>query len=374
MDVCVIGGGNIGTALSAELAYLNPKMSIRLLTSKPHFFTNPISVMDVERDAEFYGTLDIISDDPKESVEGADVIFVTTPSFLTGDIFHKIRNHVKTGAYVGVIPGSGGTEFYWKTYFDESFTLFGLERVPFITRLAEYGKTVHIRSRKPYVTLASFPSDNLDKACRIMSELLRIKCTKAANYLTISLTPSNPVLHTSRIFDLFCNASPDTLYPRNIEFYSEWTERASEVLFGIDNELQDLCRTLSDLDMKGVVSLREHYESPTIHDLTRKICSIPSFKGIYAPLIQTQSGKYAIDVNSRYFTEDFPYGLCIIKGFCEICEVETPYVDRVLRWYQDFTRSEYFRNDEFNGKGLINTAIPQNFGIGSYDDIIDFYK
>lgn len=108
MDVCVIGGGNIGTALSAELAYLNPKMSIRLLTSKPHFFTNPISVMDVERDAEFYGTLDIISDDPKESVEGADVIFVTTPSFLTGDIFHKIRNHVKTGATWGSFQVAAG--------------------------------------------------------------------------------------------------------------------------------------------------------------------------------------------------------------------------------------------------------------------------
>ena len=214
------------------------------------------------------------------------------------------------------------------------------------------------------MTLASFPMSRLDAVCNTVSDICHVKCMKAANYLTITLTPSNPVLHTSRVYDLFHSASLDTRFPKNIEFYSEWTDHASEVMLGIDSELQKMCKVLTEIDMRGVVSLKTHYESPTVSDLTRKIRSIPSFKGIYAPLIPTQSNEFGIDKNSRFFTEDFPYGLCIIKGFCEICGISTPYIDKVLQWYQEFMGVKYYTKDGFTGKDLINTA-PQNFGIVS---------
>lgn len=373
MNVCVIGGGNIGTTLSAELAYLNPEMSVRLLTSRPHLFSKSIEVIDVEQGTSFFGTLDVISDDPAKVVTNADVIFITTPSFLMEKTFQEIKAHVKPGAIVGVIPGSGGCEFYWRQHFDESYTLFGFERVPYITRLAVYGKSVYLKSRKPHVTLASFPMSRLDAVCNTVSDICHVKCMKAANYLTITLTPSNPVLHTSRVYDLFHSASLDTRFPKNIEFYSEWTDHASEVMLGIDSELQKMCKVLTEIDMRGVVSLKTHYESPTVSDLTRKIRSIPSFKGIYAPLIPTQSNEFRIDENSRFFTEDFPYGLCIIKGFCEICGISTPYIDKVLQWYQAFMGVEYYTKDGFIGTDLINTAVPQNFGIVSLEDVYSFY-
>jgi len=373
MIICVIGGGNIGTTLSAELAYLNPEKSVRLLTSKPDSFNKTLEVIDVEQATSFFGTLDVISDDPGKVVADADVIFITTPSFLIEGTLQKIKDYVKADAFVGVIPGSGGCEFYWKQHFDESCTLFGFERVPYITRLAAYGKSVYLKSRKPHVTLASLPMNRLDTVCDVVSDICHVKCMKAANYLTITLTPSNPVLHTSRIYDLFCDASLESRFSKNIEFYSEWTDHASEIMLGIDSELQEMCKVLSGMDMHGVVSLKIHYESPTVPDLTRKIRSIPSFRGIYAPFIPVSSGEFAIDANARFFTEDFPYGLCIIKGFCEICEIDTPYIDNVLQWYQEFAKVEYYTKDGFTGKDLVNTAIPQNFGINSLEDIYDFY-
>jgi opine dehydrogenase len=145
------------------------------------------------------------------------------------------------------------------------------------------------------------------------------------------------------------------------------------VMLGIDSELQKMCKVLTEIDMRGVVSLKTHYESPTVSDLTRKIRSIPSFKDIYAPLILTSSNEFKIDKNSRFFTEDFPYGLCIIKGFCEICGIDTPYIDKVLQWYQEFMGVKYYTKDGFTGKDLINTAIPQNFGIVSLEDVYGYY-
>ena len=374
MNVCVIGGGNIGTALSAELSYLNPDMSVRLLTSKPNLFNREIEVFDEERDESFFGRLDIISDDPKLTVSNADLILVTTPSFLIDRVFNDIKTYVKKEAFLGVVPGSGGSEFYWKKYFNNECILFGFERVPYITRLYEYGKSVHMRSRKSHITIASLPINRSEVICEMLSQICHVRCINAANYLTISLTPSNPVLHTSRIYDLFKGATSQSHFKNRIEFYSDWTDHASKIMLEIDAELQNLCKALYPMDMRGVTSLKKHYESETASELTQKIRSIPSFKGIYAPLIQTDSNDYMIDVDARFFIEDFPFGLCIIRGFCEIFDVRSPVIDKVLMWFQKFMGVEYIINGNFIGRDIINTAAPQNFGIETKEDVLEFYR
>ena len=90
-------------------------------------------------------------------------------------------------------------------------------------------------------------------------------------------------------------------------------------------------------------------------------------------MIKTEKG-YIPDFQSRYFTEDFPFGLCIIKGFCYIADVNTPYIDEVLKWYEKISYQEYFTETGFNGKDLENTAVPQMFGIKTKQDVYNFYR
>jgi len=40
-----------------------------------------------------------------------------------------------------------------------------------------------------------------------------------------------------------------------------------------------------------------------------------------------------LDADSRCFTEDFPFGLCVIKAFSLICGVKTFTTEQVLKWY-----------------------------------------
>lgn len=60
MIICVIGGGNIGTALSTELAYLNPEKSFRLLTSKPDSFNKSIEMIDIEHDTSLSSVASVV--------------------------------------------------------------------------------------------------------------------------------------------------------------------------------------------------------------------------------------------------------------------------------------------------------------------------
>lgn len=44
--------------------------------------------------------------------------------------------------------------------------------------------------------------------------------------------------------------------------------------------------------------------------------------------------KFKVDYTNRYFTEDVPYGLLIIKSLGLLLEEETPMIDRVILWMQ----------------------------------------
>ena len=56
------------------------------------------------------------------------------------------------------------------------------------------------------------------------------------------------------------------------------------------------------------------------------------------------------DFNSRFFVEDVPDGLVIVKGVAEIAGVETPMLDRVLSWCQGHMSKEYLVGDRLRGR------------------------
>ena len=130
---------------------------------------------------------------------------------------------------------------------------------------------------------------------------------------------------------MFNGYAPGVVYDHEILFYEEWDDAASEVLFRCDAELQALCRAIPE-DLSGVESLPSYYESPTPALMTRKIRSIPAFKGIKAPMRKVEGG-WVPDFESRYFTADFPYGLNVIRRVATEYEVRTPMMDEIWGWY-----------------------------------------
>lgn len=371
MKICVVGGGNIGTLLAGEFAQ-RPELTVSLLVGDAGKFCGTITVNDIPAGTSCTASPDCITSDPREAVQDADIIFLTVPAFVMGQKVHEITPFVKKGAMLGVAPGSGGREYFFSELIKSGCTFFGLQRVHAIARLREYGRSVDMTGRKPSISVAALPAGETERVRAQMEALFRVPCYALPNYLTITLTPSNQILHTTRLFSLFAGYMDGMYWQRNPGFYEEWSPLASDMLFRCDSELQELCKRLNQFDLRGVKSLREHYESPTEEALTRKIRSIPAFKGILSPMVQTEHG-FIPDKKSRYFTEDFPYGLCIIKGICHMADLQTPYIDTVLKWYQDFSGKEYITSEGFCGKDLGSTGIPQIYGIHTMDDLVSFY-
>lgn len=151
----------------------------------------------------------------------------------------------------------------------------------------------------------------------------------------MTLTPSNPIFHTSRLYSLFKNWHEGITYPRNILFHEEWSNKASEIMIACDNELQSLCNKIP-LDLSSVESLQDHYESHSPEEMTNKIRSIEDFKGWNSPMLEIEKGLIP-DWHARYFAADFNYGLKVIKDISGLFDVSIPTIDMLWQWYCETT-------------------------------------
>ncbi len=372
MKICIIGGGNIGTTLAAYIKHNNPKLTVALLTRNPQKFSNPILCHDVEGGFSYFSYIDIISGNPAEACSMADVLFIALPHFAVEKAFQDAAPYVSQDIFVGVLPGGGGCEFFFDKYFPDKATLFGFQRVPFIADLVAYGRETDLKSWKPYSVAATLKSDRIDQVCELMA-ICGLRIRQAPNYLSIALTPSNPLLHTARIYEMFRGFEKDHRFSEIWKFYVGWTDETSKILFQMDAELHELLDNITELDTSAIRPLSEHYESPTAADLTAKINSIPSFQSVDAPLSKCEDGGYVANVQSRKFREDFPYGLAIFRDYCEYFHVAAPMMDRVLKWYAKYMGLKWYIGEEFKGEDLMVTGIPHRYGITDRKELISRY-
>lgn len=343
MKTCVIGGGNIGTLLAAEFAHKGYEVAV--YTSDVTRWSKKISVYSGEEQFLFESELSLITSDLEMAVKDAETIWVTLPAFMLQDFSKKVEPYVVKGQKVIVTPGCGA-EFAMRNLVEQGCTLCGLQRVHSIARLKKYGHSVYMLGRKPESQVGTVPAKEAAAVANLLAEMLDMPCVPLCNYLTVTLTPSNPILHTTRIYSMFREDTESTLYDHNILFYEEWTDATSELMIRCDEELQQVCKALAPLDLTGVKSMRVHYESDTAEKMTKKISGIPAFRGLTSPMKPVDGG-WRPDYASRYFTADFPYGLKIMVDVAGLVGIPVPNMEIVWNWYVDVVHPEHFFQLQF---------------------------
>lgn len=332
--IAVIGGGNIGTQFACVCAAKGHQVNV--YSSKPEAYSGTLTIVDESGSVVCEGIVSKITADLGKAVSDCDIVFITLPSFMFEELAKKLLPYASRKMKIGVIPGTGGAEFAFRECVQAGATLFGLQRVPCVARLREYGRTVCVEGKRDKLHLAAIPKEESSEMALLMSELFDMPCEILDNYLCVTMTPSNPILHTTRLCSMFSDYANGVVYERNPLFYGEWTDAASELLLACDEEHQKMLAKLVDLDLTGVRSLREHYESQTTQQLTNKLQSIKSLHNLSSPMVRVETG-WIPDFSSRYFTADFPYGLAIIEQIAQIVGIDTPNIRMTMDWYRRVT-------------------------------------
>lgn len=361
MNITIVGAGNMGLALVSYLAVYK-EHSITLFTKKS---LSELVLDDIEAKQNVTTTRFKVTSS-NSAFSDADYVFCTWPAFLRKNMIEQYGQYIRSGTKVGFVPGYGGIEYSCAELIKRGVIIFGFQRVPYVARAT--GNKAAILSKKHRLFLAAIPSKYTDTVVSDIEDLLDIPTVALKEYLSITLAPSNPLLHISGLYGAFKDYDVKKGYIGKQKFYEQWDDETSEILLKYDNELQSICKALSPLDMSEVVPLSIYYESDDPHKMTQKLKSIESFKVVMMPLAGN-----APDLNSRMFIEDYPYGVCIIKDIARMLDVETPIIDMLLRFYAKISGHVYFNSDDSYSTEIYSTGAPGIYGLKTKADLIYFY-
>lgn len=342
MKITVIGGGNVGTLMAAEFAYAGHAVTI--YTRDTSRWSPEIEVYDADDSILMKARPAGITSSMEEAVSGAELVFIVTPASTLESQARELLPCIRRGQKICIVPGTGGAEFAMRPLTERGAVLFGLQRVHSIARLKEYGHSVYMLGKKQRLYMGSIPASAAAEESESFAGLFGMPVEALPNYLNVTFTPSNPILHTARLCSMLSEGGADCRYDHNILFYEEWDDRASQLMLDCDRELMDICAAIP-LDLSGVEPLAIHYENDNAHGLSAKIRSIKAFRGLTSPLLY-DGRAWKIDWSSRYFTADFAYGLKVLVDVAALFDVQVPTMSGIWRWYLDTApASPYFHMD-----------------------------
>ena len=244
MKICIIGSGNISHAI---IGTIDPKRrhTINVLSSNPKHFRQVTAIDDIGKRTN--GQIDYFSNDAS-IVTGSDLIIFTIPAFARSQVLRNIAPFVSENTIIGSFPGAGGFDWEVKKYIKNKPVIFSAQRVPFISRIKNYGENVLI-SRKESIHI-SVTEGQENKVKELLEDLLKIDVFVLANFLEVNLSNSNPILHSARLYTLFNDTPSEKKWESNILFYEEWDLASSELLIAMDDEFM---KVISRLKLEGII-------------------------------------------------------------------------------------------------------------------------
>ena len=331
LNICICGGGNLGHVTAGYLA-AQGKHRVTMLTGHPDKWSSALRIRVKHDDGDeiIHGQLKCVTSNPKEVIPAADLVLICLPGPHIKSMLEKISPYLCRKTIVGSIVSNTGFFFQVHEVLKNN-TIFGFQRVPFISRIVEYGKEADLLGSKKSLSICV--ENGNGNAVRIMMEqLFHTPVKLLGNFYEVSLSNSNPLLHPARLYTLWKDWNQTIVYDRIPLFYAEWNNEASQLLIDMDNELRLLLEKLS-VNPNSVPPILEYYESSDAASLTQKIKSIPAFKTILSPMKKVKTG-FVPDLESRYFTEDFEYGTFFVRETARLHGINTPVIDMVCEWYE----------------------------------------
>jgi hypothetical protein len=395
--ITIVGGGNC-SHIMAGIFGSKSNYEVRLLTRRPKEWYSQITVEFQFNKPKIIGKISKISDDPSKIIPGSQWIIISSPVSAHLDILRNIAPFVSPGSYLGTVFAQGGFQYKAKQAFNEikrstnNIIIFGCQYIPWACRIKNYGKCAILLGNKQYLCVAKLPSvcPNVSKFDTEMTRLFGIPVLPLSNFLSITLTPSNQIIHPARMYGLFGkdfydNKENDILYQHEPYFYRDLDDISAYLMQCQSDELQSLKKEslfrCPDLNLDSVIDLKERIvkmygqEVEDESTLRSTISTNIGWTQLKCPMIPIYSSNklkgYKPDFSTRYMWDDVPYGLVVLRSVADLLDVEVPYIDEVLYWGQRVMGKEYLVDGKLCGKDIHETGAVSNFGILSPEELFE---
>ncbi len=355
LNVTVCGGGRTGH-LAAVLLKARPGVRVSLLTGNE-------AVVDRHLDAGRRMTaimpdgtrqtvsLDLVTCDAAEALENADVVIVTVPAHVRAALLERIARCLPTGktVFVGAIPGFCGFDWLAEQVLGElpNVVIWGMKDVAHIAFDLNPGVSVRMGGAKLTLHVATHSRESAAARQRLLAHLARLYDARIEllnDYLEITLTPGNPIMHSSVIYALIgpygqWHGRP---FSQPVRWWNDCPELGAYFIERCDDENQRLKSALErtlGIDLSSVKPLRHEIVEAYGDQIadTGTMLSVlrtnRAYDGVLAPLVPAPDDVgYLIDRESRAFQEDVAYGLALLVEMGKRLDVHLPHIDEIYRW------------------------------------------
>ena len=384
LQITICGCGNLGHAFAGILS-VRKDLRVNVLVSqveKAENLKQKIAINNgivVKRnEGNIVGCPNLVTANPAEAIPGSRLILLCLPSFVEPTVLSQIIPFLEKNTFIGSIPATGGFDWTARHLLNQAekqAIVFGAIAVPWICKIVKYGEEVQIIGTKTLNGQVTIPARQASIVSDLMSNLLEMPVIDAQSFLQITLNPGNQLLHPGIMYGMFSNWNGVPL-PEAPLLYESISEYTASILQNMSDELMALRFALEqripNLHLSAVlplaISIQQGYGSAVLDKSTLRstISSNLAYAGIRTPMNLVKEG-YVPNYQSRFFLEDIPYGLVVLKGIAELADVATPTIDRVLTWSQEKMKCQYLVEGKLQGSDLAKSSAPQKFGLHSVE-------
>jgi NAD/NADP octopine/nopaline dehydrogenase, alpha-helical domain/NADP oxidoreductase coenzyme F420-dependent len=391
--LAICGGGNAGHALAVvtsqsfdgDVAWLvGSEEKAELLRCALHGGLTSTGVIAARADR-----LRIVSADPADVIPDADVVLVAVPAFAHRPVLAQIGPYLKESVLLGCTPTRGGFEFEVTELVSGiapagGRTIFGLQTLPWSTRVVTPGSVVNFGARKAKVLMATLPSWSASALADSLSQLFGVEVGATDGFLNLTLGNAGQHIHPGLMHGHFAGWQGESFREDDVPlFYADADAAVSASVEALSDDTLAVARALEQhdgaaFDLGGVLSihdwLRMSYPTQTADLSSVSSCfRTGPIQGRRAPTVELPEGGLVPNFQYRYLSEDVPYGLLVTRAIAELVGVETPGIDRVVRWAEANMGAEYMLGNRVAGRDTHGLPLPQNYGIDSLDALIEWH-
>jgi hypothetical protein len=328
-----------------------------------------------------------ISADPAEVIPNADIVIIVVPAFVHAMVLRRIAPHVSETTTVGCLPTRGGFEFEAARLIPSGACqgIFGLQTLPWSTRVVTPGRVVNIGAAKAEVVLAALPADNAAGIAARLSEIIGTEVVPAEGFLNLTLGNPGQFIHPGLMYGHFRSWRGEEYDQQSIPmFYADATDEMGDVVEGLSDDAIAVARAIETgsgnaVNLREVIPVHEWLQSSYGH-VTGDTNTVATcfrtgpIRARKAPMNEVRPGRFAPNFGYRYMREDVPYGLVITRALADIVNVRTPTIDEVIRWAQSVMEKVYLVGEELEGRDVGDLPIPQHHGVSALSDLIEWYR
>lgn len=393
LAVTVVGGGNSAHVMIPFLSANGH--NVNLLTRRPNDWkyniTCDIVRMDNTIKKTVHGHIHRKSSDPNRVIPDADVIILCMPVHSYRSALENLAPYIDKHkeVFVGAIYGQAGFNCMFREIQHEhhltnvAYFTFGL--IPWICRADCYGSHGLNYGGNKVNIVAVHPQEKFQKLYQLfLKDVSRSKFVQAHNFISITMSVDNQIIHPSRCYALWKQYKGRWRSLRDVPyFYRDFDDLSAEILSKVDDEYSLVRTGIRKLFpdrkfpyMMNYMDLEIFSNGSEFKDIKESFRNSPTLGLIKTPTIGLEDGSRMLDINCRFFTDDIPYGLLIVKWIAGELGINTPMINEIIQWSQDL-RNEHWLNIEdksidlefcLSHKNI--TGIPPAYGIATVQESV----